>query len=73
MAGPSTWPTGLVCKKCGRMFGMLIEPAAGKISSVHSGEVVAMCSACAGAAAKAKGIVPNTPEKWAQVLRGPSG
>jgi hypothetical protein len=55
-------PTDLVCKKCGQVFGVIVQPE-------NLVGLTAVCALCIKQATDAKGIVPNSDETWEEVLK----
>ena len=60
-------PLGLVCIKCGTVFGSLLNPSL-VIAKDRPQRVEAVCTACVTALRREKGIVPDSPESWARLL-----
>ena len=61
-------PLGLVCIKCGTVFGSLLNPSL-VISEDRLGQrVEAICTPCVTALRREKGLVPDSPESWARLL-----
>ncbi len=60
-------PLGLVCIKCGAVFGSLLNPSL-IIAKDRPERVQAVCAPCVNKLSKEKGIVPDSPENWARIL-----
>jgi len=60
-------PLGLVCIKCGEVFGSLLNPSA-VIRGDRTQRAEAVCAPCVGSLTREKGIVPDSPENWARLL-----
>ncbi len=64
----SNWPTGLVCVKCGGVFGTLLKPNSDDLVKAGVRKIEAICSACIGKLSKEKSITPRTPDDWRRLL-----
>jgi len=61
-------PLGLVCIKCGTVFGSLLNPSLVIAKDRPGQRVEAVCTPCVTALKREKGIVPDSPESWARLL-----
>jgi hypothetical protein len=57
-------PTGLVCSKCGRVFGAITNPPPEKLQ-----ELKAVCVPCVAKSAEEKNIKLDSPEGWEAALK----
>ena len=58
-------PTGLVCTKCGKVFGALLNITR---LETRGSELKAICQPCVNTLSKEKGIKLDSPENWAKLL-----
>lgn len=56
-------PLGLVCKKCGYVFGAIVSPKQSELPKIES-----VCQQCIGRLSQEKGITPNSAENWKRLL-----
>ncbi len=63
---PEALPVGLVCTKCGNVFGALLNTT--RVVTLGNEPLKAMCSSCAATLSKAKGIKLDSPENWTKLL-----
>ncbi len=60
-------PIGLVCKKCGSVFGALIRPNTEEVARIGKA-VESICEPCATELSKQKGISLDSAENWAKII-----
>lgn len=62
---PVSFPLGLVCVKCGAVFGTLLN--AGDVL-VAGKKIEPICSLCVDVLTLETGITPRSPEDWQRLM-----